>query len=53
MRVVVIMENEIAYSVDDFTRMGPKGFRQRIKERIEIEKRLLAGWKVKEIEVRR
>ncbi len=51
MRVVVIMENKISYSEDDFVRMGPKGFRERIKERIEIEKRLSVGWKVKEIQI--
>ncbi len=50
-RIVVIVENEISYSVNDFTRMELKVFKKRIKE--QIEEKLLAGWKVIKIKIRR
>ena len=48
-KIVVIIENSISYSLDDFTKMELKIFKKRIKE--QIEEKLLLGWKVRKIKI--
>ncbi|MCK4805971.1 MAG: hypothetical protein KAS91_02200 [Candidatus Pacebacteria bacterium] len=48
-KIVVIVENKISYSLNDFTKGELKGFKKRIKE--QIEEKLLLGWTVSKIKI--